>query len=114
MSRMAKKDPRLVQLSALFEASFQAAQAAHIAASTQVATLEQAIADLRDRHALLGQTAKFDAADVLSAGRHKAWIMQKIKALNLELARAMVVEDECREALAQENGRKQVLSKLVE
>ena len=114
MIRGPKKDPRLAQLTGLFEASFQAAQAVHIEANAQVAALEQEIADLRERHALLGQTAKFDAADVLSAGRHKAWIMQKIKALNLELARAMVVEHECREALALENGRKQVLGKLVD
>lgn len=117
MTRQIKKDPRLArlsQLSGLFEATFQAAQAAHIAARTEVDALEQNIAELRQRHKQLGHTTRIDPADFLSAGRHKAWIVQQIKALNLELARALVVEHECREALAVENGRKQVLRKLAE
>lgn len=113
MTRKVKKDPKLAKLSALFEASFQASQAAHIAASNNVAALEQKIAALRQSHEQLQHTTKIDPADVLSAGRHQAWIVQQIKALNLELARAMAAELESREALAQENGRKQVLKKLL-
>ena len=108
-----KTAEKLIRLKTVADVVFQTDMARVVAASATVTGLETQISKLREQlnAPISGQ---IDPHVFQITAKHRVWVEQSIRGLNIKLARAIAERDVERLALANSSGRKEVLAGLVD
>ena len=103
---------QLTRLETVAELIYQRDAAAYQAHRSKIAELEASISKLRDRLHTESSSTELDSADMILLNKHRAWVKQMLRALNIDLAKAYADAEARRTALIQSNGKKVAVSKV--